>query len=65
MLHGSNMNHNDISNIANVEVHGSGSVLLHCRESFSGFLFGSGDIKVYGNPKIRKSANNGSGRIKF
>ncbi len=47
-----------------VRIMGSGDVEVHATESFDGSVYGSGDIRYYGNPSHTSSHVAGSGKIK-
>jgi Putative auto-transporter adhesin, head GIN domain len=53
------------ANQAKVTVNGSGDAAVDAREAVAAAVFGAGSITVYGNPKARRTAVNGAGRITF
>lgn len=46
-------------------LHGSGNIEATATNAAHVKLYGSGNIKIYGNPPIQESNCNGSGKIKF
>ena len=54
-----------ITDIANVEIEGSGDVNIYTKETFSGTIKGSGDIVVKGNPDQVSQSIKGTGEIQI
>lgn len=48
-----------------VKIYGYGDIKVHCKDSFTGYISGSGDIKVAGKPANIKKQKTGSGDISF
>ncbi|MCP4146085.1 MAG: DUF2807 domain-containing protein [bacterium] len=54
-----------IADDVDAEVNGSGDINIFANKSFKGFVSGSGDIRCYGDPEIRKNKVKGSGDIDY
>jgi hypothetical protein len=53
------------ADLANVNLHGSGTAVVQARKSADVTLRGSGDVSVLGNPNARNVNRTGSGDVTF